>query len=277
LNYSKEKKAMDTTVTRSSQVKDASISPMPFWQALLYFGLPALMFRFFLYTGIPAFVRLGLTPFEAYIVGLTVPAAILFAFAFGFYARDGYALTWGDLSARFRLLPLTRKDWLWSVVAFVVTFLSLGALAPTAQILISAFPALAVPDFFAPWARPGGTFDMASLTQFVGASVKGNWGFALLCFVQLFFNIFGEELWWRGYILPRQELTHGRWAWVINGLLWWLWHLTFYPWQVIALLPICLIIPFVAQRLRHNWTAIIIHWQNGISLVLILALVLGMV
>ena len=171
---------MDTTVTRSSQVKDASISPMPFWQALLYFGLPALLFRFFLYTGIPAFVHLGLTPFEAYIVGLTVPAAVLFAFAFGFYARDGYALTWSDLSARFRLLPLTRKDWLWSVVAFVVTFLSLGALAPTAQILISAFPALAVPDFFASWARPGGTFDMASLTQFVGTSVKGNWGFALL-------------------------------------------------------------------------------------------------
>lgn len=265
------------TVSHGSQVQVASIKPMPLWQALLYFGLPALLFRLFLYTGIPWFVGLGLSRFDAYIVALTVPAAILFALALGFYRLDGYPLTWRDFSARFRLLAMTGRDWLWALIAFVVTFLSLGMLAPTAQILISAFPALAVPDFFAPWARPGGTFDMASLTQFVGTSVRGNWGFALLSIIQLFFNIFGEELWWRGYILPRQELAHGKWAWVINGLLWWLWHLTFYPWQVFALLPICVIIPFVAQRRQNNWVAIIIHWQNGISLILILALVLGLV
>jgi membrane protease YdiL (CAAX protease family) len=268
---------MSDTKLQSAQLKSLSINinPMPFWQALLYFGLPALLFRIFLYTGIPMFVRLGLTPFEAYIVGLTVPAAILFALAFGFYKRDGFPLTWSSLKVRFRLRPMTGKDWLWSVGAFIVTFLSIGALAPTAQMLIAAFPAIAVPDFFAPWARPGATFDLALFTKFVGAPLKGNWSFAVLSFIQLFFNIFGEELWWRGYILPRQEKAHGRWAWVINGLLWWLWHLTFYPWQVFALLPICLIIPYIAQRFQNTWPAVIIHWQNGISLLLILALVLG--
>ncbi|MFP4323970.1 MAG: type II CAAX prenyl endopeptidase Rce1 family protein [Anaerolineales bacterium] len=38
--------------------------------------------------------------------------------------------------------------------------------------------------------------------------------------VSLFGNIIGEELWWRGYILPIQERAFGKWAWLINGLLW---------------------------------------------------------
>ncbi len=268
---------METTFAPSIPVKDASIRPMPLWQALFYFGLPALLFRLCLYSGIPALVRLGLTPFEAYVVGLTVPAAILFAFAFGFCARDGYAATWSSLKDRFWLRPMTKKDWLWTIVAFAATFLSIGLMALPTQKLIAALPSLAVPGFLPPWARPGETFDLALFTNFVGAPLKGNWGFALLAFIQLFFNIFGEELWWRGYILPRQEQANGQWAWLANGLLWWLWHLAFYPWQLFALLPICLAIPFVAQRLHNNWPAILIHWQNGISLLLILALVIGIV
>ncbi len=267
---------MEATIARPTRVTNPSINPMPFWQALLFFGVPALLFRISLYNGIPALVGLGLTPFEAYIVGLMVPAAILFAFAFGFYVHDGYPRTWSSIKTRFWLRPMTKRDWLWTVVAFVATFLSIGIFALPTQMLIAAIPALGVPDFFAPWARPGATFDLALFTNFVGAPLKGNWGFALLSFLQLFFNIFGEEFWWRGYILPRQEQAHGRWAWVVNGLLWWLWHLAFYPWQVFALLPICLAIPFVAQRLHNNWPAIVIHWQNGISLVLILAMVLGL-
>ena len=270
---------MTDVTTPYTQIKKLSINvnPMPLWQALFYFGLPAVFFRIFLYKGIPMFIRLGLTPFEAYIIGLTVPAAILFALAFGFYKRDGYSLNWSDIQERFRLRPMTRRQWLWSIVLFVVTFLSIGALAPTAQLLIAHFPALAVPAFFAPWAKPGATFDLALLTKFVGAPLKGNWSFATLSFIQLFFNIFGEELWWRGYILPWQQKAHGRWAWLVNGLLWWLWHLSIYPWQVFALLPICLMIPYIAQRYENTWPAIIIHWQNGISLLLILALVLGTV
>ncbi len=266
---------MQAAIAYRTQPKAVSIAPMPIWKAALYFGVPAILFRVSLYNGIPALARLGLSRFEAYIVGLTVPAAILFAFALGFYVRDGFTLDWNTVKARFWLRPMSRQDWLWTVVAFVATFLSIGIMAVPTQMLITAVPALGVPDFFAPWAKPGATFDLALFTNFVGAPLKGNWAFALLSFVQLFFNIFGEELWWRGYILPRQEQASGRGAWLINGLFWWLWHLTFYPWQLFALLPICLTIPFVAQRLHNNWPAIIIHWQNGISLLLILALVLG--
>jgi len=36
--------------------------------------------------------------------------------------------------------------------------------------------------------------------------------------IVLFFNIVGEELWWRGYILPRQELTFQVWREALEAL-----------------------------------------------------------
>jgi membrane protease YdiL (CAAX protease family) len=265
----------NTTEATQPRTSTATIKPMSLWKALLYFGLPALLFRLSLYNGTQALVRLGVRPFEASIVGFTVPAAILFALAFGLYKRDGYALSWDDIKRRFRLQPMTVKDWLWAIGGLVVTFVSIGALGGTALILIDALPAIAPPESFPPWLKPGVNLNTALFADYIEAPLKYNWGVAILFVVMLFFNIAGEELWWRGYILPRQEKTHGRWAWLLHGLLWWLWHVAFYPWQVFALLPICLALPYIAQRRQNTWVALIIHLQNGFVLVLILAMVLG--
>ena len=254
-----------------------TVKPMPFWQALLYFGLPAILFRICLYSGIPALTRLGLTPFQAWGVSFIVPSATLFALAFGFTKRDDYPLTWDAIKIRFRLLPMTGKDWLWAIGGFLLTFLSIGVLGFTAPLLIGAFPIIAPPAFFPPWQQPGVIVNTAVFANYIGAPLLGNWGVIILVFLVLFFNIFGEELWWRGYILPRQEIVHGRWTWAIHGMLWLFWHVVFYPWQLFALLPICLILPYVAQRRQNTWVAVVIHLQNGIILLLILMMVLGIV
>jgi len=253
----------------------SEVKPMPFGQAILYFGLPALLFRFFLYNGIPALTSLGLSPFESYIVGFTVHAAVLFAFAIGFYKQDGYPLTWDSFKTRFRLFPMKWKDWLWAVGALIVSFLSIGLVGFTAQLLVTAFPTLAPPSFFPPWQQIGVAPDEGVYANLIGAPLNGNLGVVILLFITLFFNIFGEEFWWRGYILPRHEKIHGRWTWAVHGVLWLLWHVTFYPWQLFALLPICLILPYVAQRLQNTWVAIVIHLQNAIILLVILAMVLN--
>ncbi|HLO17043.1 MAG TPA: hypothetical protein VK206_19575 [Anaerolineales bacterium] len=52
--------------------------------------------------------------------------------------------------------------------------------------------------------------------------------------------------------------------------------MTFYPWQVFALLPICLALSYIAQRQQNTWVAIVIHVQNSIVLFVSLAMVLGM-
>ena len=37
--------------------------------------------------------------------------------------------------------------------------------------------------------------------------MQGRWELVFLFLLVLFFNVVGEELWWRGVILPRQELA----------------------------------------------------------------------
>ena len=76
--------------------------------------------------------------------------------------------------------------------------------------------------------------------------------------IVLFFNIVGEELWWRGYILPRQELTHGKITWLIHGTLWACFHM-FKWWAVPFMLITCQIIPFVAQKTKNTWPGMINH------------------
>ncbi|MDZ7261768.1 MAG: CPBP family intramembrane metalloprotease [candidate division KSB1 bacterium] len=85
-----------------------------------------------------------------------------------------------------------------------------------------------------------------------------------------FFNIVGEELMWRGYLLPRQSLALGRYAWIFNGLLWAIFHSAL-GWRIaILLLPIELIVPYVVQRRQNTWLGIIIHGlYNGSAFVMV--------
>lgn len=72
-------------------------------------------------------------------------------------------------------------------------------------------------------------------------------------------NIMGEEILWRGVILPRQEIKFGRWAWLLNAMGWWLFHLAF-GWQLwLTLVPILLIVPYVVQKSQNSWVGVIIH------------------
>jgi membrane protease YdiL (CAAX protease family) len=82
----------------------------------------------------------------------------------------------------------------------------------------------------------------------------------------LVLNILGEEIWWRGYLLPRQEAQFGKSAWVWHGILWAFFHL-FKWWTIPALVPVCLVVPFVAQRTRNTWPGMLSHFVlNGLGM-----------
>ncbi len=85
-----------------------------------------------------------------------------------------------------------------------------------------------------------------------------------------FFNIFGEELLWRGYLLPRQVGLLGRSAWLFNAALWALFHVGI-GWRIaVVLLPIEFIVPYVVQKRRNTWLGILIHGlYNGTGFIMV--------
>ena len=88
-----------------------------------------------------------------------------------------------------------------------------------------------------------------------------------------FFNIVGEELWWRGYIQPRHEAAFGGLAWVVQALFWTLFHVSF-GWSIMLMVtPVLVIVPLVVQQRKNTWPGILIHGAvNGLGF---LAVTLG--
>src|SRR5215217_6127527 len=81
-----------------------------------------------------------------------------------------------------------------------------------------------IPDPFPPVASHDfGTF----LQSDAGAAfMSGNWGWYALIVVLVVFNtVLGEELLFRGVLLPRMQGAFGRWDWVANGFLFAAYHL----------------------------------------------------
>ncbi|MCU0426242.1 MAG: CPBP family intramembrane metalloprotease [Candidatus Kapabacteria bacterium] len=72
-------------------------------------------------------------------------------------------------------------------------------------------------------------------------------------------NIWGEEILWRGLLLPIQEQHFGKYAWVLNTLGWLLFHIAFGSVLLITLLPILVIVPWMVQKRQNSWIGVIIH------------------
>jgi membrane protease YdiL (CAAX protease family) len=72
-------------------------------------------------------------------------------------------------------------------------------------------------------------------------------------------NILSEEFLWRGVVLPRQEQAFGRWAWVVNGAGWFLFHIPFGSTLLLMVVPVVVVIPYVVQRRANTWIGVAIH------------------
>src|SRR5271154_4703789 len=161
---------------------------------------------------------------------------LLYGCAMAWRELPGHGLS--ALKKRLRLNPMDRGDVIWVLGGlFAIT---------TATAVILALARYVSPSF-----RPSPWF----LQHTPGLHA---WVFA--AWIPLFVsNILGEELCWRGYVLPRQEARFGRAAWLPNGILWCLFHWSF-GWPImVTLLPITLLLPWIVQRRRNTWVGIIIH------------------
>lgn len=257
-------------------VERRPLAPIGRGQSILLFGIPAAILVAFVYLVIPALDAAGLSPFMAYLVGLLIPLVLMFLAALAAYRLEGSPLTWNDFKARYRLRPMTGRDWLWTLGLAVFSVVAYGILLSIESALITG-GLIPLPAGIPAALDPRTTSDPASMAALLDGQLQGSWTALIVYFVLLFFNIFGEELWWRGFILPRQELAFGKTTWLIHGSLWALFHI-FKWWDVVALLPVTLSLSFVAQRRQNTWPGIICHYvTNGLGFIGFALVVAGVV
>ena len=252
----------------------AGLRPLGIGQALLYFGIPSAIFSASLLGLLPWMIRQGASLFVTFNVTFGGPLALMFLAAIVAYRLEGRPWSMRAFRERMRL---GRFDWRLGVWGLAIGAFSMSEglvidplLRPLAKVHLYTAP----PEF----ATLMGSITGAS--AFLGMQTAGNWLLVLwgiACLIIL--NIFGEELWWRGYILPRQELTNGSWAWVVNGVLWAAFHIFYHTtlFSFVSYIPLCCLIAYVAQRTRSTWPGVIGHTLGNIMfLVFLVRGVIGM-
>lgn len=106
------------------------------------------------------------------------------------------------------------------------------------------------------------------------ALLGGAWGwFAILAALAVFNTVLGEELLFRGYLLPRMNAAFGERDWVANGVLFAVYHLHM-PWVIPTALLDTFILSYPSKRYRSALIGIAVHSAQS---VVILALVLSLV
>ena len=76
--------------------------------------------------------------------------------------------------------------------------------------------------------------------------------------MSVFNTVLGEELLFRGLLLPRMSRTFGRFDWLVNGVLFAAYHLHM-PWAMPRILLDSLVLAYPTKRYRSAWIGIAVH------------------
>jgi membrane protease YdiL (CAAX protease family) len=175
-------------------------------------------------------------------VGMFLPLLLI---AMAILRVEGYGLQRNTWRERLRFKPLTRRDLVWSIGSLVtIGFFSV--------VLMKGLE------------RAIGPFDHSPPFLVFEPLTSGRYWLLAMWLPFWILNIMGEEIMWRGVMLPRQETALGRNAWLVNAGGWALFHVAFGWRLLVTLLPILVIQPYVVQKRRNSWVGVIIHaGMNG--------------
>jgi membrane protease YdiL (CAAX protease family) len=206
-----------------------------------------------IYWGVPSLTAAGVEPIVAWML-LSIPFIFLPIIACGLWVLRTEPGTQNWIE-RLRLGRPSARDWLWGVLGLIGVAVGSG-------VMFWLCAALGL-DPNPPFAR--------NIQPLTGDRL---WMLGLWA-VYWPFNILGENLVWRGIVLPRMEARLGDVAWLFNAILWGVFHLAFGLGNNIVLLPTFLLVPLIAQRRRNTWLAVLLH--AGLSGPGFVALALGLV
>jgi uncharacterized protein len=108
------------------------------------------------------------------------------------------------------------------------------------------------------------------------AFFNGAWGwFAVIVALLVFNTVLGEELLFRGLLLPRMRAVFGKGDWVANGVLFTLYHLHA-PWLMpLTFVDGIFLEAYPSRRFQSAWMGIVVHSAQSVFVIaVVLALVL---
>lgn len=186
--------------------------------------------------------------------------------------HDGHPLNISTFKSRLKYQPPVNPKngrssyWL---LLWTIPFIALSALLQS--------NALQLPDvdhWITPLLSCVTVYDMSTLAN---PEYKGAWWILGLFLITALFNyLLGEELMYRGILLPKMKGVFGKWDWLANGVLFGFYHL--HKPQVIlsTALYFGLVFALPSRLFQSSWMAFIIHGLEGIlGLIIVLGIILG--
>lgn len=209
--------------------------------SIALFGVPALILFGATHGLIPALTAWGMAPLPAWFLAggtlVFLPMLLAALTAVGGAVPDA---AWRGRLAALRLRPMSGRDWRIAGLALLATCAVTAAMQQAGTLLW-------------PWLPPHPPFmEMKPLTA-------AHWYVFLFWLPFFFANIVGEELWWRGYIQPRQEPAFGAATWIVQGVLHLLFHLSFGVGVLLLVWPVAFAIPWAVQCTRNTTVGIVVH------------------
>ncbi len=232
---------METVSIPIKLTRESELRPMAWPELIALFGLPTLLNLIACRLKIPFLDGQNWMPIEVgyfLSVGLLVLVP-MFLGAIYLAGRDIRSYRSKDILVRMRVKKLTRTDWAWTVGSFVLLSLCSFLIA---KVLMPSMGWNATPFFF----------------KNMPLESHHLWILAVWP-LYFFFNIFGEEFLWRGYIQPRQELLNGKWTWFVQGIFWSIWHLPMGLGLVLSSLPLLFILPAIVHIRQNTSISIVVH------------------
>ncbi len=141
--------------------------------------------------------------------------------------------------------------WLIPALIFILIFEMSPIGGYLDQILLTMFPALA-------------DLDGTDMSKLAGPELVGAWWLLGVAVLSNIFNYFlGEELLFRGILLPKMRGVFGKWNWVANAALFGLYHLH-KPQNIIKIAISSLAYTWTSRRFKSIWFAITLHGIEGL-------------
>jgi len=154
--------------------------------------------------------------------------------------------------------------WWWLVPVILLTaFYEMQVVDIFDKLWVSLFPFMAQPSGFA--------LEAALSNPEIQAKLVGNWEiFGLIIVSALFNTVLGEELLFRGILLPRMAGVFGKWDWAANGVLFGLYHLH-QPWTILSsAIEGIFAFALPSRSLRSSWFGVIAHSGQSIFFIFLM-------